>query len=117
MRHRCQFCQRDFSPRYNRHRHENDVCIKRSREDQKELASQYSMDEDSPAGLNGGTSEDDNETGGEDAEPIEKKKKKKKKKKKLMIAMTMTMTSSEKLTTMTKIMKNMTLIFGRRCVR
>ena len=83
MGHRCQFCQREFSGRYNRDRHENDVCIKRSSENQKELATQYGMDEDSPDGLNGGNSyerykkergpntEEDNETDGEEEEEEE----------------------------------------------
>ena len=83
MGNRCQFCQREFSRRYNRDRHENDVCIKRSSENQKELASQYVVDKDSPDGLNGGNSyerykrerglntEEDNETDGEQEEEEE----------------------------------------------
>ena len=49
MGHLCQFCQRSFSRRYNRDRHEKQGCHKRLEQQQVEMDSEYAMSEGSPA--------------------------------------------------------------------
>ena len=49
MGHLCQFCQRSFSRRYNRDRHEKQGCHKRLEQEQVEMTNQYAMNEGSPA--------------------------------------------------------------------
>ena len=46
MAHTCQFCQRTFSRKYNRDRHEKQSCHKRLMQNQEEMSSQDTISDD-----------------------------------------------------------------------